>query len=48
MGETSCTLATKTVYPEPVEGLPFFGPEGKVEGQGFDKLSPNGLWVEYS
>ena len=32
-----------TVRPEPVEGLSFlFGP-GSKEGQGFDKLSPNGF-----
>ena len=35
---------TRSVRPEPVEGLPFFfffsGPK---EGQGFDRLSPNGV-----
>jgi len=42
----------KTVRPELVEGLPFFffspslSPHGKKkEGQGFDKLSPNGEGV---
>jgi hypothetical protein len=32
-----------SVFPEPVEGLPFFGAITKEEGQGFDKLSPNGI-----
>jgi hypothetical protein len=33
----------KTVRPEPVEGLSFFlSEEGK--GEGFDKLSPNGVF----
>jgi hypothetical protein len=32
-----------TVRPELVEGLPFCGRKGKKEGQGFDKLSPNGF-----
>ena len=33
-------LASRTARPEPVEGLSFLG--AKEEGQGFDKLSPNG------
>jgi hypothetical protein len=32
----------ETVRPEPVEGLSFFFDTAKQEGQGFDKLSPNG------
>ncbi|HEX9932938.1 MAG TPA: hypothetical protein VGB08_08870 [Allosphingosinicella sp.] len=35
-------LDPHSVRPEPVEGLPFFFPIGAKEGQGFDKLSPNG------
>jgi 2-oxoisovalerate dehydrogenase E2 component (dihydrolipoyl transacylase) len=34
---------TNTVHPEPVEGLPLHLPSDPEEGQGFDKLSPNGL-----
>jgi len=34
-----------TVRPELVEGLPFFLAAGRREGQGFDKLGPNGFWV---
>ncbi len=30
------------VRPEPVEGLSFL-PQDKGEGQGFDRLSPNGV-----
>jgi hypothetical protein len=33
-----------TVRPELVEGLFFSGHGGIKKGQGFDKLSPNGLW----
>ncbi len=33
---------TRTVRPEPVEGLPSSSPDASEEGQGFDKLSPNG------
>jgi 2-oxoisovalerate dehydrogenase E2 component (dihydrolipoyl transacylase) len=33
----------QTVRPEPVEGLPLPPPKVQEEGQGFDKLSPNGL-----
>jgi hypothetical protein len=36
------TLATRSVRPEPVEGL-FFFPLWRRGGEGFDKLSPNGL-----
>jgi hypothetical protein len=32
------------VRPELVEGLRFFGSEVAEEGQGFDRLSPNGIW----
>jgi hypothetical protein len=32
-----------TVRPELVEGLFFFSSAGRREGQGFDKLSPNGI-----
>ena len=35
------TVNLDPVRPEPVEGLPFLS-EAKKEGQGFDKLSPNG------
>jgi hypothetical protein len=35
-----------TVRPEPVEGLSFSFGAGKKEGQGFDKLSPNGCGAE--
>ena len=38
-------LATRYVRPEPVEGLSFFRVAEKREGQGFDKLSPNGFGV---
>ncbi len=31
------------VRPEPVEGLPLFSTSSAKEGQGFDKLSPNGV-----
>jgi hypothetical protein len=34
------------VGPELVEGLPFYGPDDQEEGQGFDKLSLNGSFVE--
>jgi hypothetical protein len=34
---------TTTVRPEPVEGLFFFLESWKETGQGFDRLSPNGL-----
>jgi NADH-quinone oxidoreductase subunit K len=34
----------QTVCPELVEGLSFFGCDGAEEGQGFDKLSPNGIY----
>jgi hypothetical protein len=33
------------VRPELVEGLPFFELARKVEVQGFDKLSPNGVFA---
>ena len=36
----SALLPQKPVRPEPVEGLPLL--LTKMEGQGFDKLSPNG------
>jgi 2-oxoglutarate dehydrogenase E2 component (dihydrolipoamide succinyltransferase) len=39
--ETDVGTATTSVGPEPVEGLPSF-PSLKEQGQGFDKLSPNG------
>jgi hypothetical protein len=39
---TFCT--ENTVRPELVEGLSFSCAAEK-KGQGFDKLSPNGLWV---
>jgi hypothetical protein len=32
-----------SVCPELVEGVPFFKIAAEEEGQGFDKLSPNGL-----
>ncbi len=35
-------LATSSVRPEPVEGLPFLGSRPNQKGQGFDKLGPNG------
>ncbi len=35
-------LTANTVRPEPVEGLSFLGNGEVEEGQGFDKLSPNG------
>ena len=35
----------RTVGPELVEGLPFFGRCGIQQGQGFDKLSLNGEGV---
>ena len=38
-----------SVRPDLVEGLDFFVPRGariEEEGQGFDKLSPNGLGVK--
>ena len=31
-----------SVHPEPVEGLHFLSPQD--QGQGFDKLSLNGVW----
>jgi len=37
-------LITPTVRPELVEGLSFFLKADK-EGQGFDKLSPNGVFL---
>jgi hypothetical protein len=40
---------TFPVRPELVEGLSFFMPHGlwhEEEGQGFDKLSPNGMGCE--
>ena len=39
--ETDAETASTSVRPEPVEGLPSF-PSVKEQGQGFDKLSPNG------
>ena len=42
MARLESTIPT-TVRPEPVEGLPFLG-NGRKEGQGFDKLSPSGVW----
>jgi hypothetical protein len=33
-----------SAYPELVEGLSFTGHESQKEGQGFDTLSPNGVW----
>ena len=33
------------VRPELVEGLPFFKPTIEEQGQGFDKLSPNGVFA---
>ena len=38
----STGLSVHTVRPEPVEG-PYFFSIGLKEGEGFDKLSPNGL-----
>jgi hypothetical protein len=37
-------ILQKTVYPEPVEGLHFCC--GKETKQGFDRLSPNGVFYE--
>jgi hypothetical protein len=37
-------ITTPTVRPELVEGLSFFLTEEGREGQGFDKLSPNGIY----
>ena len=39
-------FATHSVRPELVEGLSFTS-SNPQEGQGFDKLSPNGSGVEY-
>jgi hypothetical protein len=36
-------VLSKSVRPELVEGLSFFGCSIAKEGQGFDKLSPNGF-----
>ena len=36
--------ASTTVRPELVEGLSFFELAFEEEGQGFDKLSPNGVF----
>jgi hypothetical protein len=36
-------IATTTVRPELVEGLSCCCVDGREEGQGFDKLSPNGF-----
>jgi hypothetical protein len=35
---------TRSVRPELVEGLPFSSGAREKEGQGFDRLSPNGGW----
>jgi MFS transporter, BCD family, chlorophyll transporter len=37
-------VEVKSVRPEPVEGLSFSSRSDAKEGQGFDKLSPNGFW----
>jgi len=34
-----------SVRPELVEGLPFFKPASEEKVQGFDKLSPNGVFA---
>jgi hypothetical protein len=39
------TLASTPVRPEPVEGLSFLSSTA-AEGQGFDRLSPNGADVQ--
>ncbi|HEX7875242.1 MAG TPA: dihydrolipoamide acetyltransferase family protein [Sphingobium sp.] len=45
-GEVEALLASEgastSVRPEPVEGLSFSVPDAKGEGEGFDRLSPNG------
>jgi len=37
-------ISPNSARPELVEGLPFFKPTQKEEVQGFDKLSPNGVF----
>jgi hypothetical protein len=44
-GVSLASLASLPVRPEPVEGLPFLT-TGIEEGQGFDKLSPNGVGLQ--
>jgi hypothetical protein len=39
---------THSVRPELVEGLSFFSAPGEGEGQGFDKLSPNGVGMRFA
>jgi 2-oxoisovalerate dehydrogenase E2 component (dihydrolipoyl transacylase) len=41
--EAVSATRTGTVRPEPVEGLPLPSAEALEEGQGFDRLSPNGF-----
>src|SRR5690606_18750333 len=41
-GVSLASLSTRTVRPEPVEGLSFSSTSTK-KGQGFDRLSPSGL-----
>jgi hypothetical protein len=39
------TMRLTAVRPEPVEGLPFDSASRGVTERGFDKLSPNGVWL---
>jgi FeS assembly SUF system regulator len=45
---TLARLSNLPVRPEPVEGLSFASTSSPKEGQGFDKLSPNGSGVTVS
>ena len=46
MGSLSTSLSTMARLPELVEGLSFFANSDAQAGQGFDRLSPNGLLGE--
>ncbi len=41
-------LCSTSVRPEPVEGPYFFSSVAQKQGQGFDKLSPNGAMYKES